>query len=393
MIRADERHYTETGDPQLAELVPESVEQIRAGAIPARLARFVGVGDIGLRAYGPLARAIGIGVGRFAPRAILITGSPCYPMLLAAWARRTFALPVVLDFQDPWVSADGARRPILSKGGISHRLAVALEPRAVRGASWITSVSETQNAEMASRYPWLDASRMSAIPIGGDPDDFRALRAAPPLTPAVQLESDRINLCYVGTFLPHSGAVVRALFDAVARLRRERPALGARLRLVFVGTSNQPVGTADAASTHRVAPIAAAAGVGDLVHEYAPRVPFLEALALLARTHGLLLLGSSEPHYTASKIYPALMSGRPWLSIFHTQSSSHEILTRAGGGAAFAFAHTAHLPDLVPAIAESLATIADEPLRLGRADPAAYAAFTAHAIAGRFAQAFESAAA
>jgi len=43
-------------------------------------------------------------------------------------------------------------------------------------------------------------------------------------------------------------------------------------------------------------------------------------LRVLARA--ILLLGSTEPHYTASKIFPALLSGRPLLAtrIFsHTQ--------------------------------------------------------------------------
>jgi hypothetical protein len=314
-------------------------------------------------------------------------------MLLAGWVRSRFGLPVILDFQDPWVSSQGAQRSRWSKGGLAHRLAVALEPRAVRGASWITSVSDTQNIEMAARYPWLDAQRMSAIPIGGDPDDFAALRATPPVAPTVRLEPDRINLCYVGTFLPRAGPIVRALFDAAARLRREHPDLGARLRFVFVGTSNQPGGAAAAAATHRVTPIAIEAGVGGLVREHAPRVPFLEALALLSSAHGLLLLGSDEPHYTASKIYPALMSGRPWLSIFHARSSAHAVLLRAGGGAAFAFADVAHLANLVPMIADGLVRIAANPSSVGSVDPAAYAPFVAHAVAARFAEVFRASAA
>jgi glycosyltransferase involved in cell wall biosynthesis len=389
IIRADERHYPEAPDLALARLVPDSVLQIRTGAVPASLARFAGIGDIGLRALAPVARAISDGVTQFAPRAILITGSPYYPMLLAGWVRRRFAIPVVLDFQDPWVSVGGAQRRRLTKGWLSHRLGVVLEPKAVRAASWITSVSNTQNQEMAARYPWLDACRMTAIPIGGDPDDFVAMRVSPLADPSLRLEEDRINICYVGTFLPRAGPVVRALFDAAARVRGEHPDLGTRLRFVFVGTSNQPAGAAASGTTHLVAPIAEDAGVGDLVREYAPRVPFLEALSILSNADGLLLLGSDEAHYTASKIYPALMSGRPWLSIFHRQSSAHDILTRAGGGAAFAFSNTADLTSMVSAIADGLARLASAPASLGSVDSVAYAQFTARAVAGRFADVFQ----
>lgn len=386
IIRADERHYAEAPDPALATLVPESVLQIRTGAVPASLARIAGIGDIGLRALVPIAQAISDGITRYAPRVILITGSPYYPMLLTGWVRRHFGVPVVLDFQDPWVSAEGARRRRLSKGGLAHRLGLSLEPKAVREASWITSVSNTQNQEMAARYPWYDARRMTAVPIGGDPDDFLAMRATPLTESSFRLEKDRINICYVGTFLPRAGSVVRVLFEAAARVRAEHPNLGDRLRLVFVGTSNQPVGAAALGTTHLVKPIAEEAGVSDLVREYPSRVPFLEALSILSNADGLLLLGSDEAHYTASKIYPALMSGRPWLSIFHRQSSAHDILTRAGGGAAFGFSSPVDLGAIVPAIADDLIRLALKPGSFGTVNPAAYASFTACAVAGHFAE-------
>ncbi len=320
------------------------------------------------------------------PAAVLITGSPYYPMLMSRWISETLGVPVVLDFQDPWVWSDGARASRLSKAGVAYQLASSLEPRAVRYADWITSVSETQNTEMAARYSWLDATRMSAIPIGGDPDDFDALRMATNVSSTIDLRPDRINLAYVGAFLPRAGPVVRALFDAAALLSRQQPELAARLELVFVGTSNQPSGPAS--QIGQVTPIAAAAGVSDLVREHPQRVPFLEALGLLAKANGLLLLGSDEQHYTASKIYPALMSGRPFLSIFHRQSSSHHILSSAGGGATFAFESLAELEHLVPMIAEGLARLAADPEALGRPDPASYDPYTARSVAGRFAEVF-----
>ena len=390
IIRAHERHYVEAPDPALAELVPGDVEQMRTDAIPAPIARLAGIGDMGLRAFFPIARAISVGVARYAPRAVLITGSPYYPMLLAGWARKRFGLPVILDFQDPWVSTDRPRKSLWSKAWLSHRLGEALEPRAVCEASWITSVSDTQNIELAARYPCVDADRMTAIPIGGDPDDFAAMRVWPRSAPNVRLDDGYLNICYVGTFLPRAGPVVQALFEAAARVRREQPDVGTRLRLVFVGTSNQPAGATAASPTHRIMPIAVAAGVSDLVREYTSRVPFLEALSLLANADGILLLGSDEAHYTASKIYPALMSGSPWLSIFHGKSSAHTILTRAGGGVAFAFTDIADLTGLVPAIADGLLRLASAPSSLGSVDPAAYAPFTAHAVAGRFAEVFEN---
>lgn len=384
IICVDPRHHTERLDPGLAALVPDSVDVSCVGALPVGLTKPFGVaGDVGLRGYLQLRRGIEHAVETDRPEIVLITGSPYYPMLLAGWIKRRWNIPVVLDFQDPWVSNEGKTRPRWSKGGLSHRLGIWLEPKAIRGASYITSVSDGQNAEMNARYPWLPGSMFSAIPIGGDPEDFSALRG--------EAEPDRlpstITMSYVGTALPRSGPLLKTLFQGLALLRERRPDLTGRLHLRFVGTSNQPNETA----MLRVLPIAEEANVGDLVSEEPARVPFLDALRTLANTSAVMMIGSDEPHYTASKIYPALMSGRPFLSIFHRASSAHQILSAAGGGIALAFDGQDELGALAPAIAEALERIAANPGSVGKIDQSAYAQYTAHAIAGRYADLFDQA--
>jgi hypothetical protein len=388
IIRLHERFYTEQPDPVLASLVPATVRQVRVDALPARLTRLAGVGDVGLRAYTYLARAVESTAAQTNPRAVLITGSPFYPMLLSNWIKKRLGMPVVLDFQDPWVSAFGATQPAWSKAGVVHRLAQTLEPRAVRSASFITSVSETQNAQMAALYPWLDAARMAAIPIGGDPEDFQALRAHPLEGRHLQLNSGLINLSYVGAFLPRAAPLVRSIFRSLRATKDAQPRLAERIRLNFVGTSNQP----DYSGPGLIMPIALEAGVADLVNEIPERVPFLKALGILANSTGLLLIGSDEPHYTASKIYPALMSGRPYVSLFHSASSSHRILSAAGGGRNFSFSDVAELPDLTAALSRAIFDLASNPEKFGRADATVYEAYSARSVASRFAEVFEQAA-
>ena len=53
-----ERHYEEAPDYRLAGMVPETVQVLKTGAIPLAVTRPLGVGDIGVRAYWHLQRAI-----------------------------------------------------------------------------------------------------------------------------------------------------------------------------------------------------------------------------------------------------------------------------------------------------------------------------------------------
>ena len=69
-------------------------------------------------------------------------------------------------------------------------------------------------------------------------------------------------------------------------------------------------------------PIAAEFGVADLVREVADRVAYLDALQLLLDASALLIIGTDEAHYTASKIYPCALSGRPIFALLHEQSSA-----------------------------------------------------------------------
>lgn len=386
ILCVDENYHDQDLDPALAALVPEDVRIVKTTALPAGFTRALGFGDISLRAWYPLRRALirlletqPIGV-------VLITGSPFYPMLFAPIIKRRCGVPVVLDFQDPWVSAWGTEQSLFSRAGLSHRLATMLEPYALRAADFIVAVSDTQNREMAARYSWFDVSRTAGIPIGGDPDDFSVLRSALAAGGKTYLEPGFTHLSYIGTFLPRAAPLVRTLFRAFARLRAAEPSLAARVRLNFIGTSNQPKD----GQACCVSPLAESEGVADAVQEIPRRLPYMHALGALAQSNGVLLIGSDEPHYTASKIYPALMSDRPFLSVFHRASSAHAILAAAGGGRALAFSAPEELAALETPLADGLRTLAAAPDALGRVDPSTYAPYEARAVARRFAAIFDS---
>jgi hypothetical protein len=300
-------------------------------------------------------------------------------MLLSGWIKKRFGLPVVLDFQDPWVSAWGATLPKWSKGGFAHRLAVALEPRALRHADYITSVSDRQNEELAARHPWLDATRMAAIPIGGDPEDFKAVRDNGDAADLI----GRDEIVYVGRMWSRAEPVVARLVRAIAACQAQRSSQCMRVR--FVGTdprlNDEPV--------PQLSRILSEQNAEPFIVENPGRVSFVDALSIMTRARALIVFGSDERHYTASKIYPILMSGRPYLSIFREDSSAHRTLTDAAGGAAIGFRSLDHLDQLVPEITRALERLAHQPPSFQATSPAAYADFTADSVARRYAQILE----
>lgn len=363
--------------------MPPSVEVVRARALPARAARRLGVGDLGLRSLVGLAYAAEELLSRERYDLVYVTIYPTYPALLAPLWRARFSVPYVLDYQDPWVSewgrsvgpAAGGRADVRSR--LSRAAALALEPIAVRDASGLTAVSAATFEAVKARVP--EARRLPALelPIGGEPADFEAVRRDGRPNGIFDPADALFHAVYVGTLLPRGVETLRALFRAVARLRANEDPVVRRLRLHFVGTSNE---TRDDAP-ERVLPVARAEGVADVVTERAPRVGYVDALRLLVQASAVLVLGSDEPHYTASKLYPALLSGRPLFAAF-LEASPAVAAIRAAAPDAHVVTYSASMPatERVAELADALAALLRDPVPCRR-EGAALAAFSAEALA------------
>lgn len=330
VVAIDPRDYEGRLDWDLAALVPPTLRVVRCRAWPVRWTRRLGVGDLGLRALYGLQRSCSALLRNEAFDALFITLPPTYPALLGPILKRTFAIPFVLDYQDPWVGAwgltvgPGRNGTPDVKSRLSRCLAALLEPWTVRRADALTAVSAGTLEAVLARNPGIMNVPRSVIPIGGEPADFARLSADPRPNGYFDPQDGNCHMCYVGTLLPLGFETLRAVLKAVALVRDRRPDLYRRLRLHFFGTSNQTTSTV----ARRVESVARELRVEQHVTEIAPRVDYLDALRVLSKASVVLLMGSSETHYTASKLYPALLARRPILALYHEASSVADVLRR-----------------------------------------------------------------
>ncbi len=305
--------------------VPRSVRVVRCPALPVAFTRRLGIGDLGLRSFPGLLRRATELLRAESYAALFITIFPAYTALLGPILVRRFRVPFVVDYQDPWVGAwgqsvgGGPQGVVDLKSRISLRLAQWLEPRVVRAAGAITAVSAGTYEPILRRHPEISPVT-AAIPIGTDPQDFQH---STPVTLPFDPSDGLVHICYTGTVLPLGVETLTAVLSAVARMRDSYPSAYARLRLHFIGTSNQTTPT----ETLRVVPLARSLGVADVVREIPVRVPYSTIVEIQKHATALLALGSSEPHYTASKIFPLLLARRPLLAAYHERSSVIELLS------------------------------------------------------------------
>jgi len=381
--------YEGSLDPRLGSFVPSSIRVVRCPAWRADRTRRAGFGDLGLRALTGLRRGAIAELRQASYQALFITVYPVYPSLLGPMLKRRFHVPFVLDYQDPWVGSwgqtvGGGRNGTVDwKSRASRVLGTCLEPYVVRSADAITAVSRGTYEDILSRISVARKPIVAPIPLGWEAADYAAVNGGP--TGWFDPNDGLVHLSYVGTVLPNGMATLRTLLAAVARLRTEDRTSYARLRLHFFGTSNQFGGEAPT----RVLPIAQMLGVGDVVSEHPARIPYVDALRVLKQSTGILLLGSSEPHYTASKIYPALLSGRPILALFHQGSSSTTILrqvTRPPSVRLLAYSSMPDADDLFPLLLDLVRHPAFDPADVNLTSAAP---FSARALAGTLAHVFD----
>ena len=400
VLTVDPRDYEGRLAPALAALVPETLRVLRCRALSPNSTRMFGIGDLGLRAYFGLRQAARYLLGKERFDALFITIYPAYPALLGPGLKKRFGVPFVLDYQDPWVGAwgqsvgGGAGGKPNFKSRASRAVATRLEPRVVREADALTAVSARTYEEIFERQPELAArfgsGRLAPLPIGGEAADFETVRQSQEPNEFFDPDDGDVHLCYVGTLLPLGFETLRAVLSAVARLGEEHPALYERLRLHFFGTSNQVT----LAAEERVLPVAEELGVADRVSEHAPRVPYLDACRILTQASAVLMMGSSERHYTASKLYPGILAHRPLLAVYHAESSVTTLLEQAGREPtvrAVSYDDEQPAGSRVDAIHEQLRALVENPVyRSEDVDAGALDAYSARALAGRLAAVFDA---
>src|SRR5262245_42839296 len=159
VVTLDAASYEGRLDPDLAALVPTTLDVVRATAWSAERTRRFGVGDLGLRAFTGLWRACRALLSRGEFDLLFITFYPVYPGLLGPRLKREFSVPFVLDYQDPWVGSwglsvgGGLRGEADWKSRASRLLGTWLEPRAVGSADALTAVSQGTIDGIVERIP------------------------------------------------------------------------------------------------------------------------------------------------------------------------------------------------------------------------------------------------
>ncbi|MBI4783108.1 MAG: glycosyltransferase [Oscillatoriophycideae cyanobacterium NC_groundwater_1537_Pr4_S-0.65um_50_18] len=376
-------------DPALSQTLPPDVPVTRVSALPTRYTRPMGLGNLGLRCL-PFMQREGDRLLSTQAFDLVFFSTTIFPVMALGdrWQRR-FHIPYVLDFQDPWRS--NYRHSSTPPGGrfkyaIVQAMAHLLEPRAMQRVQEVISVSPAYPQVLQRRYPWLRPEQFTVLPFGAPEADFEQLPHMQVRQQVFDPHDGHRHWVYVGRGGADMATALRALFGAI-RLHRDRdPDCWRSIRLHFVGTSYAPGNLA----AKSVEAIAQAYQLADLVTEHPHRIPYFEAQQVLVDSDAILVIGSDDPSYTASKLYPCVLARKPLLAVFHHQSSVVEILRQCQAGRVATFDRPAAQTNLIHQLTFHLDWLLSLPK--GYQPPTNWAAFqpyTAHAMTQQLCQVFD----
>ena len=313
-------------DELLNESIPEGTTIHQVKAFPKSVTAKFGLGSIALRSLWFYRQKVNSLLKQKKYDLIYFSTTQFPVCVLGAYWKKRFGVPYLIDMQDPWHSEYYQHKPKNqrpSKYWFSYRLNKWLEPMAMKGVSGLISVSQSYIDDLKNRYPFIKDIPSTVITFGAFEKDFEiAEKNADKLNPYVKPEAGRINMVYVGRGGHDMQSSVKLLFKAVLKGLSVQPALFKKFHLYFIGTSYAAAGK----GLKTFQSVAEQLGLKDCVTENPDRIGFYDFIATLQNADILFIPGSDDPKYTASKLYPYLMSQKALLNIFHEKSNAVNIL-------------------------------------------------------------------
>jgi hypothetical protein len=318
IVTVHEKYYEEELDWDLEKLVPSDlrIEKVNAFSIkPIKI-----VGDIGIRGFIPLYQRILKIIKIEKPDFLYIPIPSNFAALLGPLIHAKTGIPYGIDYIDPWVHIWPGSEKKLSKAWLSRKLAEWLEPFAVKNASLISGVAPGYYEAVLQRNPKLkNTAKTIAMPYGGEKRDHEWVTKLNIQPFLFKKQAGILDFVYAGAMLPKAFKPLEELMRAMNVV----PALMHNCRIHFIGSgtsTNDPKG-------YNIKELAQKHGLWEKVFfEYPKRIPYLAVITHLNAADGTFILGSTEAHYTPSKVYQSVLSNKPVFAVLHQESSACKVI-------------------------------------------------------------------
>ena len=326
ILTVDEKFYEEKLDLNLAMLLPKGLRIVKVNAFN----RKGPIGDIGLRAFFQLYKKAKSLINKEKYAFLYIPIPSFYCALLGRWLHSSTGIKYGIDYIDPWVHHFPGSEKKWSRHWFSTELAKMLEPVAVKKASLITGVAEGYYLPVLERNPHLKKIVTGAMPYGGEIEDYVLVDKLDLKPYLFEKKKDKLLFIYAGAMLPKAYQPLEEIFKAI----KENIQQYSNIEFHFIGTGKSPNDN----NGYNIKALAEKYQLWQtLVYEYPARIPYLDVLIHLKIADAVFILGSTEPHYTPSKVYQAVLAGKPVFAVLHSASSAVRVIETSNTGMVLSF--------------------------------------------------------
>lgn len=328
VVTVDERYADLLKDDLLTESLPAHLKIHKVKALSKKLTSKFGLGSLALRSLWFYKQKVNqlLKTEKFD---LIYFSTTQFPVcILGAYWKKRFGIPYVIDMQDPWHSEyyrDKPKNERPAKYWFSYRLNKYLEPIAMKDVDGLISVSEKYILDLQNRYLQLKTIPAATITFGAfKTDSLIANQNAGKFKSLFKPEHK--NIVYIGRGGADMHKALKVLFGAVKSSRERYPELFKKLNISFIGTSYAAAGR----GVPTILPLAQQFDIEDNVTETTDRISYYHTLLTLQQADALFIPGSDSDGYTASKIYPYLLTGKPLLAVINSKSPAVEVLSEYG---------------------------------------------------------------
>lgn len=360
VVTIDEQYADLAKDGLLLQSVSPDLKIHKVKALSKTLTSKIGLGSIAIRSLWYYCKTVNrlLKDNKFD---LIYFSTTQFPVcILGAYWKKRFGIPYVIDMQDPWHSDYYINKPKSEqppKYWFAYRLNKYLEPIAIKNADGLISVSAAYIDELKSRYPVIQNIPAATITFGAFEPDLQIAKDNQKLFTSL-LNDGSVNVVYIGRGGKDMHKAISPVFEALKTGLNINKELFNKIKLYFIGTSYAPAGQGIAT----ILPLAKQYGIEEHVVEITDRISYYQTLLTLQQADALFIPGSDDPKYTASKIFPYLLTRKPVLTIFNAASSAIPIMQQYG------VEHVYNYDNIPP---ESLSTFFEQ-LILGDLKPVEY---------------------
>ncbi len=322
ILTVHQKYYEETNDEDLVKLLPLGLRIEKVDAFK----RIGPIGDIGLRGFLQLYQKAKSIIKNEKIDFVYIPIPSFYCAILGRLLHDSTGVKYGIDYIDPWVHNFPGSNLLFSRHWFSTKLAKILEPFAVKNASLITGVAEGYYTPVLQRNPHLNSQAVTvAMPYGGEENDHKIAATLQKQPYLFKKNEKKLQLVYAGAMLPKAYEPLENIFKAIASNRSEFKSV----EFHFIGTgklTNDPL-------SFTIKTMAEKYGLwNSIVFEYPKRIPYFDVIVHLNSADAVFILGSTEPHYTPSKVYQAILAEKPVIAVLHEKSTASAILKESRAG-------------------------------------------------------------